>query len=218
MKVNIGPYRSWIGPYQIADMVFFWIEKYPSDELERRWDYRLHDRFGDWLAHDKNGDDSRLARLCQWIQERKKRRIKIHIDNYDVWSMDHTLSLIILPMLTTLKEQKHGHGYVDDVDVPAELGIRSTDCAPVGPNGVWDDNSEHRFEWMLDELIWTFTQLCDDNDGEDQFFDHTESLKEKDFNLSMQKLKVDREGLDAHRERIERGIRLFGKYFRTLWD
>ena len=217
MKVKLGPYRSWIGPYQIADMVFFWHEKYPGDELEQRWDYRLHDWFGNWLAEDKDGNDSRFTKFCQWVQEHKERKIKIHIDHYDVWSMDHTLALITLPLLKKLKEQKLGHGFVSDEDVPAELGIRSTDCAKPA-NGVWDDNAGARFDWLLNELIWTFEQLCDDQDGEGQFYDHTESLKEKDFNLSIQKLKVDREGLYAHQKRIDNGLVLFGKYLRTLWD
>ena len=41
MKVYLGPYISWLGPYQLADKIFFWTEKYPEDKtLEDRWDYR----------------------------------------------------------------------------------------------------------------------------------------------------------------------------------
>jgi len=29
---------------------------------------------------------------------------------------------------------------------------------------------------------------------------------------------LDREGLKAHNDRIDNGLKLFGKYFRTLWD
>jgi len=28
MKVYIGPYVDWIGPYQIAEKILFWIPKY----------------------------------------------------------------------------------------------------------------------------------------------------------------------------------------------
>ena len=34
MKVYIGPYTKWFGPYQIADAVFFWLDKYPDQEDE----------------------------------------------------------------------------------------------------------------------------------------------------------------------------------------
>jgi hypothetical protein len=132
--------------------------------------------------------------------------------------MDHTLALIILPMLQKLKTQKHGYGFIDNKDVPKEL--RST--APGARTGIknkwdWDNYAEARYSWMLDELIWTFEQLAND-DNESQFYDHTESNKEKNFNKSIQKLTVDRAGLELHQKRIENGLRLFGKYFRTLWD
>lgn len=217
MKVFLGKYRSWIGPYQIASALCFWARPV-KDELgmdsEPEW---VHD-FGTWLAEDRNGEDSWLCKFCNWVQEHKKRTEWVHIDNYDVWSMDHTLALIIHPMLIRLKTQKHGYGFVDNQDVPKEM--RST--APGARRGLknkydWDNYAEVRYEWMLNELIWTFEQLIDDNDGESQFYDHTESSKEKDFNRSMQKLKVDRAGLEAHHKRIENGLRLFGKYFRTLW-
>ena len=214
MKVYLGPYLNFIGPYQIADKVFFWVEKYPEDEsVFERWDYKLHDRFGDWLA------ETWVADFCQWVQDRRKRTEFVKIDHYDVWSMDHTLALIIVPMLKKLKAQKHGYGFIDNKDVPKEL--RSTQPGAWKDRNKsqdWDNYAEARYSWMLDELIWTFEQLSDDDDGQSQFYDHSESSKEKDFNKSIQKLKVDRAGLEAHQKRIENGLRLFGKYFRTLWD
>lgn len=215
MKVYLGGYTSWLGPYQIAEMLMFWLDKDNEEHAER-----IHN-FGTRLAENPDGTDTRLTRICQWIQDKKKRIEFVHIDNYDVWGMDNTLALIIHPMLLKLKAQKHGYGFVDNADVPKEL--RST--APGARKGIknsydWDNYAEARYSWMMDELIWTFKQLADSegDSGEGQFYDHSESSKEKDFNLSIQKLKVDRVGLDAHRKRIENGLRLFGKYFRTLWD
>ena len=40
---------------------------------------------------------------------RKNRANNVHIDNFDVWSLDHTLSCIIHPALIRLKETKHGY-------------------------------------------------------------------------------------------------------------
>ena len=42
--------------------------------------------------------------LGRYPRGEKERKVNIRIDNYDLWSMDHTLSLIILPMLKKLKE------------------------------------------------------------------------------------------------------------------
>ena len=218
MKVYLGPHRTWIGPYQIADLLCFWVREVPDEYgIMSKPDW-VHD-FGTWLANDKNGNDSWLTRVCEWVQSKKKRHEWVHIDNYDVWGMDHTLALIIHPMLVKLKSQKHGYGFVENKDVPVDM--RST--APGARTGIknkwdWDNYAEARYEWLLYELIWTFEQLADDNDGEDKFFDHSESNKEKDLNKSIRKLKVDQAGLEEHRKRIENGLRLFGKYFRTLWD
>jgi hypothetical protein len=218
MKIYLGPHRSWIGPYQIAEFLCFWVREVPDEYgIMSKPDW-VHD-FGTWLAEDKNGNDSWLTRLCQLIQAHKQRRTWVHIDNYDVWSMDHTLALIILPMLKRLKVQKHGYGMIDDRDVPKEMRSYARGARKGLTNQYdWDNYAEVRYEWMLNELIWTFTQLCDDCDSEGQFFDHTESSKEKDFNKSIQKLKVDQAGLKLHQDRINNGLRLFGKYFRTLWD
>ena len=214
MKVNIGPYTNWIGPYQIADMVFFWLEKYPLPELEKRWDYKLHDRFSEWLAK------TWVADACQWIHDRKKRKIKIKIDNYDVWSLDHTLALIIYPALVKLKEQKCGYFLVMDEDVPEHLQSKN---GTKDNEWDWDSLAEARCNYLFDELIWTFKQLQDDND-EEQFYDHSECEKQNmsdfinDLNNNVSKLKVDREGLKKHHARIKNGTRLFGKYYQHLWD
>ena len=218
MKVYLGKYINWIGPYQIADMLCFWVKDVKDEYGITDKPHWVHE-FGTWLAEDKHGNDSWLTKLCEWVQARRKRTEWVHIDYYDIWSMDYTLAIIILPMLQKLKVQKHGYGWIDDKDVPKELrstqrGARKGLASPHD----WDHYAEARFSWMLDELIWTFEQLADEDDGESQFYDHTESSKEKDLNKSIQKLKVDRVGLEAHNKRIENGLRLFGKYFRTLWD
>ena len=109
MKVNIGPYLDWIGPYQIAEKIIFWADRYDDDDP---WADRQH-RLGRWLAEDRQGNDSWLTKLCQWIHSKQERKVKIRIDNYDVWGMDHTLALIVHPMLLKLKEQKHGSPMVE---------------------------------------------------------------------------------------------------------
>lgn len=209
MRVNIGPYTSWIGPYQLVDMLFFWHEKYPSDELANRWDYRLHDQFSDWLA------DTWVKDFCEWIHSKKQRRVKIRIDRYDVWSMDHTLALIIVPMLKQLQAVKHGFAMIPDEDVPEHL--RSTNAPPRVNEWDVDDLAEARYEWLLNELIWTFEQISND-DSTDQFYDHSAVDHKANINDQIGQIKVDRAGLEEHERRINNGLMLFGKYYRSLWD
>lgn len=230
MKVYIGPYINWVGPYQIADMIFFWVEKYPEEELEKRWDYKLHDKFGTWLA------STWVTGFCEWIQSFRKRKVEVRIDNYDVWSMDSTLTPIILPMLKKLKEVKHGSGFIDLEDVPESM--RCTDTEEWDSQQVFEFYREPnlqnvkcdihtRYEWVLDEMIWAFEQLNDD-DWEDQYWithpeiDFTEQPEDKGKTSKPLRWKVqgeaDWEGMQKHRDRIQNGLRLFGKYFQTLWD
>jgi len=190
MKVNIGPYSSYLGPYQIIDTVFFWQEKYPSDELSQRWDYKLHDRLGDWLASTCVSD------FCQWIYNKRGRTIKVKLDSYDTWSMDHTLAIIICPMLKQLQATKHGAPKVEDKDVPKEL--RSTEAPPKENDWDTDDLWHKRWEWVLSEMIWTFEQLSGDDESDSKFYDHSDVDRSSDINTQVKQLKVDRKGLKQH--------------------
>lgn len=210
MKVIIGPYKNWIGPYQIADKIFFWQEKYNDDCV---WADRAY-RFGTWLSENKDGSDSWLLKLCQWIESKRRRQVYVKIDRYDTWSMDHTLAYIILPMLKQMHATKQGAPWVDDEDVPDNL--KSTSVEP--KESDWDTDSNHflRWDWVLQEMIWAFEQQADDADA--QFYDHGEKIKGENFMDSIGRMKVDHEGLTAWQARKANGYRLFGKYYEALWD
>jgi hypothetical protein len=78
-----------------------------------------------------------------------------------------------------------------------------------------------RWDWILAEMIWAFEQEIKDDD-EHQFFDHSECGDEKfpwnENGQYVSKVKVDREGLEAHQKRKANGFKLFGKYYQNLWD
>jgi hypothetical protein len=197
MKVYIGPYKDWIGPYQIADMVFFWLDSWPNEEQEKRWDYRLYDKFGDWLA------STWVNKFCEWVHKKRPQVIKIHIDKYDTWGMDHTLAPIILPMLKQLHKTKYGAPWVDDEDVPEEL--RSTNAPPLTEDekniGEVDDNFAKRWDWVLEEMIWAFEQKVDESSDDRFYLDG-----------------FDKVGYEVWQKRKTNGFKLFGKYYENLWD
>ena len=214
MKVYIGPYKDWIGPYQIAEKILFWLDKNKDD--------RVHE-FGTWLAGGES-EKSLLSKFCNWFHSKKERAVSIRIDNYDTWNMDSTLALIILPMLKQLRETKHGSPSVDDKDVPKEL--RSTAAPAKKHEYDTDENHFKRWDWVLDEMIWAFAQILDE-DADSQFhsgehdFDFVE-VEGSDFS----EIKYgpnhthvfDREGYDVWAARKQNGLKLFGKYFQNLWD
>jgi len=209
MKVKLGPYTNWIGPYQIAEKLMFWADKYSDD--------RVH-KLGTWLSENRDGTDSWLTKACNWVHKHKRRQEYVKIDRYDHWNVDHTLSLIIAPLLIELKKHKQGSGYIHDCDVPEHL--RST--APGARDGcenTWDTdaNLHKRYEWFLDELIWAFTQHKSD-DETDKFYDHGEKVPGEDLMQSIGRIKVDYPGLEAHNARKQHAFQMFGKYYETLWD
>jgi hypothetical protein len=174
--------------------------------------------------------------INRWANNRK-RKIKVHVDYYDVWTADHTLSLIIHPVLLKLKEIKHGSPSVDDEDVPEAL--KSTSAPPKENEWDTDDNHHLRWEWVMDEMIWAFGQCTNEDHGDHIFYHNSDQLEMKFVSTGddaldgkgMKSLKfnnqkdptkpaywVDNEGMEAHYERIKNGHRLFAKYYFGLWD
>lgn len=141
----------------------------------------------------------------------------VKVDNWDTWSMDYTLSPIIAPMLKQLKATKHGAPIVDDEDVPEGMNLRSTEAPPKEEEWDIDNNHFKRYDWVLDEMIWTFETLSDIN-NESKFYEDVNVDESAPLEEQIQQIEIDREGLDAHNKRIQNGLRLFGKYYRTLWD
>lgn len=211
MKVKIGKYVSWIGPYQIADKIIFWQDKY-NDEC--KWANRAY-ALGTWLANDKDGNDSALTKFCTWASKLRKRQEYVHIDEYDVWNLNNTLGLIALPLLIKLKEVKQGFALIADEDVPEAM--RSTAAPTREHEWDWDSNAEARYTWFLDELIWAFTALTDD-EADSKFYEHAEKIPGEDFMDTIRRMKVDREGLDAFHKRKAHAFLMFGKYYESLWD
>ena len=211
MKVIIGPYKRWIGPYQLADMVFWWQKKYDDDCV---WADRAH-RFGTWLSEKKDGSDTWLLKLCNWVQDKRQRQVYVRIDHYDTYSMDHTLSYMIVPMLKQLKATKHGAPWVDDEDVPDSL--KSTNADPKGND--WDTDSNHflRWDYILDEMIWAFSQQLDD-EADTKFYTHAPKVAGEELDSYIHRMQVDEAGLKAWSDRKRNGYRLFGKYYEALWD
>jgi hypothetical protein len=230
LKVYIGPYKSWIGPYQIAEALCFWAPTVKDEygiKCKPNW---VHD-FGTWLAGGED-KDSLLMKFCNWIESMRNRKIRVKIHNYDTWSMDHTLSYIILPMLQQLNETKHGAPGTDDEDVPEHL--RSTAAEP--KENEWDIDSNHflRWDWIMAEMIFAFECQLDDT-WEEKYWtgewgkpDFVKSdleypnpdtgEMESTYQINSGTRKCDWDGLKKEQERIANGFRLFGKYYQALWD
>ena len=184
------PRYNWISPYTVKEKFFFWKKDYDAFETDAP----------EWLT-----------KICEgWLKIANffNRKIDyIKIDKWDTWGMDTTLAPIILPMLKQLKATKHGSPNVDDEDVPAELQYAKktkTKKRVYDAHLLIEDSEDlihRRWDWVLDEMIWAFEQIVDE-----------------DYDAKYFKGEWDREAWLANEQRITNGTRLFGKYFRALWD
>ena len=219
MKVYISKYRDhWVSPYTICEKICWWREI----DYDEPWVERMVKILGPVMDVYKKFLDFVHPSINY-----------VKIDRYDTWSMDSTLSPIILPMLKQLKKDKHGAPYVDDADVPANLHS-TTKSAQKAKKNSWDSDGNHfaRWDWVLDEMIWAFEELVDDT-WEEQYFSGKSDIvwvpckeldaKGRPLTYEMKKgpgdtRKYDKKGWTKHSARIDNGVRLFGKYYRALWD
>ena len=241
MKVYINNYKDhWISPYTILDYMFFWTDwskcsrnkslQSALDELEGKYKYveppEWVEKWSDRLLP--------ISKAIQWVWSKVDRKIDyVKIDRWDTWSMDHTLSYIILPMLKQLKESKHGSPFVDDEDVPDEL--KSTSAPPKENEWDTDDNHFKRWDYALGEMIYAFEHKVDDSwqdayrSGEHDILwvpvdkDGNEVPKGEHKFMQMKDgpnhtYKCDYDGMQIVEDRMKNGFRLFGKYYQGLWD
>lgn len=214
MKVDIGPYPN---PMTTRRLECAYLERMYGEDWH---DVKPHQYV--WIDHIVIGA---LDLVEEYILEPLnkifcKRRVKVKYHNYDTWSLDSTLSLIILPGLKQLKATNHGYASVDNEDLP-------TAC-------LKDASGEERWEWVMDEMIWAFNEIANDYPGAEAFHTGVHDIVwtkvdihgNEDPNGTYRRMdngpnhtfNIDFEGRKKYDDRIQRGLILFGKYYRNLWD
>ena len=211
MKVYINKYKNhWISPYTICEKICFWREIDYDEPWVEKTNKVLYPIMN-------------VVSKVWGFFDRKINYVKI--DRWDTWSMDFTLAHIIVPMLKQLRDTKHGYPMVDDEDVPEYL--RSHMAQPKEYEWDADSLAEARWDWVMNEMIWSFEQLHPDCDWEDQYHSGVSDIIFKKIEGSNCSEMVkgpndtssfDVEGYKAHSARIDKGLVLFGKYYRGLWD
>lgn len=228
MKVNIGPFPRW------------WRSEVFNTHMNKTYGY------ADWPSESKYTRKDKIMRVTDNVLDflyvhfcnplfKKERKIKIRVDNYDTWNLDYTLSLVILPVLKEFRERKKSSGFVDNEDVPKELRATKKQLEAFRKDGTIDNHYHDRWNYVLDEMIHSFECILDD-DWDSQFHsgdidikwipidkDGNEVAKEDAVRYQMKKgpndtHSFDKEGYEKANERINNGLRLFGKYYRSLWS
>ena len=225
MKVYISKYRNhWFSPYTFLEKVFFW----------KDWAKRDGPDYPEWV--EKVSDKLEpISKGIQWVLDKVHPRINyVKIDRWDTWSMDSTLAPIILPMLKQLRDSKHGSQVVEMEDVPEYM--RTTDTPDYDDQLVFDwyhDETDTqkckcdvhtRWDWVMGEMIFAFESFT--YDWEEKYRSGVHDIVWKDLGNGMSAMEkgpndtfeVYWEGLEKEQKRIDNGLRLFGKYYRGLWD
>jgi hypothetical protein len=163
-----------------------------------------------------------------------RRKIDVQIDPYDTWGLDHTLALIIYPALLQLKATKQGvpNEFADDGSSSKQ---DSFEFYQESYDDAWKAGLE-RWDETLDKMIWAFEQLLK-ADYDEQYhhgepkYDWVKTDKQypnpvtgiMEATYKMVDKNPDDHWYDSvghlkHEERIQEGLELFGKYFRSMWD
>ena len=233
MKVYINKYRShWLSPYTILEKVFFWREIEYDEPIIEKWSDRL---------------EPMCRGLHKFLDVVHPKIDYVKIDKWDTWSMDHTLGKMVLPMLKQLKATKHGSPEVDIEDVPEFLrGTYTPDYSEQLTFEFYhetndseerpDDIIHRRWDWVMDEMIFAFEHLVDDSwedsfrsgeidilweKSEKTYFNKVTNKEEATWEMKKgpnDTYQCDYEGMKKVYDRMDNGFRLFGKYYRGLWD
>lgn len=198
MKVYIGPYpKGRFTTFRLFQAYLTW--KYPDKnwwDVEEK-DYTKIDRVVEWLHNFT--DDVLLAPLT-WLFRKEKQKIKVRIDHYDTWSADTTLAHIIHPLLK--KMEKHGTPWTDREDAPSDAKYdnkKDAEDYDVGYN-------EDRWQYILGEMIYAF-EMIKEGKWDLEIYDKHGGWTDEAF--------TERNKIQ---DRIKNGLRLFGKYYQSLWD
>jgi hypothetical protein len=176
MKVYIGPH---VGNRYVADFHY----KHMNKKYGYEWEESTT-RFDKFLEKLESWCQTVLDATINKLVSNRKRKINVRIDNYDTWSMDHTLAHITLPMLKQLRDTKHGSPFVDKEDLPEHLRFSEREKA-VFDYGCFDHSlnaTEEELEavdkkfqsqwlWVIDQMIWSFEQELDEYESDKNFYD-----------------------------------------------
>jgi hypothetical protein len=172
--------------------------------------------------------------IGKYNKKSDRRKIDIQIDPYDTWSLDSTLALIIYPALIQLKATKQGvpNEFADDGSSSKQ---DSFEFYQESYDDAWKAGLE-KWDETLDKMIWSFEQLV--KGDYDQQYHHGEAeydwlktdkqypnpitgVMEATYKMVDKNPDAhwyDHVGHMKHDERIQEGLELFGKYFRSMWD
>lgn len=132
--------------------------------------------------------------IGNYVKYPKKRKIKIKIHNYDTYDLRSTLAIVIAASLKKFKKNKCG--------IPMFCFPQLEDYSPTEQE---ETIAKNNWDAILDSMIFAFDELAQEK----------EENKIYDMNLSPEQTKKE---LDELREKVQEGLDLFAKHYKSLWS
>ena len=243
MKVRISNYPSWFTTHHLAEKLCFWAKDVENEVglMDKpEWVYN----FGEWLTYGsvlpepevgefyptETRKRTLLARALDAINGKRKQKIEVKIDEWDLWDPYTTIGIVVRPLLTEfVNKKRHGAPNTDYEDVPEELRPSEEWIKQSKENkdGEVDDKFHERWDWILNEMLFAFNHIegGPDEFWADEYWGDAPTMRYRKIDeKGMSVIEFDEDwecDMDKIREieaRIENGFKLFGKYFRALWD
>lgn len=136
-----------------------------------------------------------------------KRKIEVEVHSWDLQNIDHTIAIVVLPLLKYLRKNAQSAPEVDLEDVPP--GLRSVKI--IKKNNIEiNKNYFGRWKYVLDEMIWAFQQISSRKCYSMKYaMSSSPPLRIVSSNIFLNKQKM---------KRTRNGLRLFSKYYMDLWE
>lgn len=136
-------------------------------------------------------------------KSKARRTIRVKIDVWDTWSLNHTLALIIAPALRKFKKANNGvPGSLMDLSHHETMEWNSAAFKKAERKA--SDRADKEWDRILDVMIWSFEEVAADNPSEPIIT----KFKDK---------RQWRRRSDAYHKRLDEGFALFGKWYGALW-
>ena len=127
-----------------------------------------------------------------------ERKVKVKINGFDTWNLDHTLAMVIHPALVKFRENLNSY--------PSDFAETSDFPEGEYPPGI-RGGGVRAWEIILDHMIWAFNEIIQD-DYMSKFHKESTGPDDKDWIAKSME----------HERKIQAGLDYFGNYYRSLWN
>jgi hypothetical protein len=234
MKVSLGKFPTYVGPWQVAQALLFWMPQ-QKDECGLPMAPKPVRDLGYFLAYGElrkeptpaspytdtfRTDRTAFANMLGWFNGLFDRRCKVKIERHDLYDVPGTVSLLIVPLLEKLLESlDNGPFNVEDKDLPKEL--RRTE------DEDWDyDREVTRSRYVIEQMLFSFKEILDPSlasEGNVEYLSKAIEWNEKGeatlFEIEQgpnHTATFDIRKVKARQKKVDTGLRLFAKYLQQL--